>query len=176
MPASASLRVSEQEYLAIGETRERMELVDGEIYVPPAPTRSHQHVTGTIYALLRAWADVQLEPYFVGLAPLDLHLGPSRIVQPDVFVVRGLVDLTATGPIEQIPVLCVEVLSTNRVYDRVTKRFLYGEAGVPEYWLVDPVTQAVENFFGVGLGGSRSFDGDFPGGLVEGLAQRLRAG
>jgi Uma2 family endonuclease len=36
-----------------------------------------------------------------------------------------------------VPELCIEIASTNRAYDRV-KRFLYAEAGVQEYWLIDP--------------------------------------
>lgn len=169
----ARLCVSEEDYLAQAETMERMEWVDGEICVPPAPTRVHQHVIGLVYRQLSAWAEARSEPLFVGLAPLDVRIGPSRIVQPDVFVVAGSVDMRTTGPLDQVPCLCVEVMSTNRVYDRVTKRYLYAEAGVVEYWLIDPTTQEVEILHGPGLSGCRAFDGEFPAGLVEGLAERL---
>lgn len=165
--------MSEDDYLAQAETTERMELIDGEICVPPAPTRIHQHVIGQLYRLLSGWAEARREPLFVGLAPLDVRIGPSRIVQPDVFVVVGSVDMQTTGPLDQIPSLCVEVMSTNRVYDRVTKRYLYAEAGVIEYWLVDPTTHVVEILHGPGLSGHRTFEGSFPAALVDGLAARL---
>lgn len=166
-------RVSEEDYLAQAETMERMELLDGELWVPPAPPRIHQHVIGQLYRMLSGWADARSEPLFVGLAPLDVRIGPSRIVQPDVFVVVGPVDMRTPGPLDQIPSLCVEVMSTHRVYDRVTKRYLYAEAGVIEYWLVDPTTQAVEILHGPRLSGRRTFESSFPEGLALGLAERL---
>jgi Uma2 family endonuclease len=54
-----------------------------------------------------------------------------------VVFLHGLADDVET-PVTQVPDLCVEVLSGNRAHDRVTKRYVYGEAGVPEYWIVDP--------------------------------------
>lgn len=39
-------------------------------------------------------------------------------------------------PIERIPDLCFEIVSSRRVYDRVTKRLAYAEVGVTEYWTV----------------------------------------
>ena len=44
----------------------------------------------------------------------------------------------AEMPLDRIPLICIEVLSHNRVHDRVTKRYVYAEAGVQEYWIVDP--------------------------------------
>ncbi|MEM9461318.1 MAG: hypothetical protein AAGF11_44550 [Myxococcota bacterium] len=49
MSSFAPLRVSEEEYLAQAETMERMELVDGELWIPPASPRIHQHVIGQLY-------------------------------------------------------------------------------------------------------------------------------
>lgn len=49
-----------------------------------------------------------------------------------------------------MPRLCVEVVSSNRLRDRVTKRMVYGAAGVPEYWVVDPGGW-VERFHGDNL-------------------------
>ena len=70
--------------------------------------------------------------------PTDVRVGSGRIVQPDVFVVCGHVPDDREGPVVETPLICAEVTSTNRVYDRVTKRYLYAEAGVAEYWIVDP--------------------------------------
>jgi Uma2 family endonuclease len=51
-------------------------------------------------------------------------------VQPDAFVLLDQVVARGhKGPIDHTPQLCIEVLSTERAYDRVTKRFLYAEAG-----------------------------------------------
>ena len=40
--------------------------------------------------------------------------------------------------------LLIEVADTSLVYDRTTKLRLYAEAGIPEYWIVDCTTEAVE--------------------------------
>jgi Uma2 family endonuclease len=54
------------------------------------------------------------------------------------------------GAIDEIPALCIEVLSTNRAYDRVTKRYIYAEAGVRELWTVEPAG-FIERWSGDGL-------------------------
>ena len=59
-------------------------------------------------------------------------------------------DHDVASPLRRIPELCVEVLSSNRTYDRVAKRFMYAEAGVVEYWIVDPAG-IIERRTGAGL-------------------------
>jgi Uma2 family endonuclease len=61
------------------------------------------------------------------------------------------IDRDQTGPIDRVPEICVEVLSANRAYDRVTKRFVYAGSGVAEYWLADPAG-LIERWSGPGLG------------------------
>lgn len=134
--------VSESDFLALPESNQHVELLDGEVYMPPAPSPMHQTVVGRVFREISTWADARA-PIFVGLAPLDVRLAPNRIVQPDVFVLRnGLTSLD--GPIGQIPDLVVEVLSQNRSHDRITKRLVYAQAGVSEYWIVDPADRSVE--------------------------------
>lgn len=61
------------------------------------------------------------------------------------------------SPLDRIPEICIEVLSGNRAYDRVTKRYLYAEAGVAEYWIVDPAG-VVERRSGPELGELESIE------------------
>ena len=134
--------VTENEFFALPESNQLVELLDGEVYKPPAPSPMHQLVVGPLYREVAAWADAHA-PSFVGLAPLDVRLAPNRIVQPDVFVLAG--GLSAPdGPIEQVPELVIEVLSQNRSHDRITKRLVYAQAGVAESWIVDPVDRSIE--------------------------------
>jgi Uma2 family endonuclease len=143
--------VSEADYLALPESMARSELIHGEVCVSPAPTLLHQVVQGRLFARLLDWADRSAVPARVALAPVDIRFGPERILQPDLAVfVSNLPDLEAR-PIAQVPDLCIEVLSpSNQVFDRVMKRYLYGEAGVREYWLVDP-NGHIERCYGQGL-------------------------
>ena len=81
---------------------------------------------------------------------MDVRFAPGRILQPDVFVLFHKIPREHEGPIDRVPELCVEVLSSNRIYDRVTERMIYGAAGVSELWLVE-ASQMVERWCGDGL-------------------------
>lgn len=112
----------------------RYELLDGALLVSPAPTMPHQDAALSLYALLRSARPPHLK---VLGAPLDVRLSPTRLVQPDVLVVRRV---DAQGrTLAGIPVLAVEVLSpSTRLRDRSLKRAAFEEAGVASYWLLDP--------------------------------------
>jgi Uma2 family endonuclease len=147
--------VSEEEFLRLPETTEKVELIDGEVNVSPSPTYWHQEVLARLVGGLRQWAGKQQGPVLVGQAPLDVRFAPGRILQPDAFVAFLSLPSNHEGPIDHVPALCVEVLSQNRMYDRVTKRFVYAVAGVTELWTVEP-TGLVERWFGPGLAESES--------------------
>lgn len=148
--ASTRHLVSEAEFLALPETMERIELLDGEVIGAPAPMYWHQELIGRIVFELRRWARARGGPVCVGQSPLDVRFGPGRILQPDAFVILASVPADLAGPLVQIPEVCIEVLSTNRAYDRITKRAVYASAGVRECWLVEPAGP-VERWSGVGL-------------------------
>lgn len=142
--------VTEAEFLALPASMTQTELLDGEVIVSPSPTFRRQDVLRRLVVALSAWADAADEVHVVGQAPVDIRFGTGRILQPDAFVIRGTVDLDREGPIAQVPLLCIEVLSRDRVYDRVTKRLVYAAAGVEEYWTVDPAG-VIERWTGEGL-------------------------
>lgn len=142
--------VSEEEFLDLPETMDRIELLDGEVIVSPSPSVWHQELLSRVVQTLRTWTEEQGHGGFVGQSPLDVRFGSGRILQPDAFLVLGGVSLEHEGPIEQIPDLCLEVLSTNRAYDRLTKRIVFATAGVRELWLVEP-SGSIERWHGQGL-------------------------
>ena len=138
MARTQPAHVTEVEFLALPESMDHIELIDGQVILSPAPTVDHQETLIRVAIALRQWAGVQSEPHYVGLSPLDIRFAAERILQPDVFVLRGPRPRGHKGPLDIVPFLCVEVLSGNRVYDRVAKRFVYSAAAVEEYWTVDP--------------------------------------
>lgn len=135
--ATARSIVTEEEFLSLPESMDRVELLDGEVVVARSPSFWHQELLGRLAFALRSWARSRPEPVCIGQSPMDVSFGPGRILQPDIFVLFGAVTAEQEGPIRQVPELCVEVLSTNRAYDRVTKRMVYAAAGVREYWVVE---------------------------------------
>jgi Uma2 family endonuclease len=142
--------VSEADFLALPESTEKIELLDGEVIVSPSPSYWHQEILQRIVFSLRQWAVERGESVTVGQAPLDVRFEPGRILQPDAFVLRGVLARDHEGPIDRVPEICIEVLSTDRVYDRVTKRMIYARAGVKEYWVVEPAG-LIERFHGAGF-------------------------
>jgi Uma2 family endonuclease len=80
------------------------------------------------------------------IAPLDVILTESTIVQPDIIFVSGdRLEAFSSRGLEGAPTLAIEVLSpsTSRT-DRGTKRELYARYGLPYYWIVDPEDRWIE--------------------------------
>jgi Uma2 family endonuclease len=165
--------VSEEDFLALPESTDKVELVDGEVIVSPSPSYWHQEVLGRLVGALRSWSSRQKRAVTVGQAPLDVRFGRNRILQPDAFVLFGRVAPSHDGPIDRVPELCVEVLSSNRVHDRVTKRLLYAAAGVKEYWVVDPAG-LLERWSEPGLSEGRSLRGVLTSALLPRFRLDLR--
>ena len=129
------------DYLAYDE--ERVELIDGEFLVSPSPSLRHQRVIGNLHIILRPQVK-RLGLGEVFLSPLDAILSPYDVVQPDLLFLSTeslkRVRLRIEGP----PDVAIEVLSPrHRKRDLVTKRKLYFERGVQEYWIVDPEAATV---------------------------------
>jgi Uma2 family endonuclease len=175
MVAPARTLVTEAEFLRLPESNQLVEFIDGEVIVSPSPSFWHQEILSRLVVELRAWAARQATPVVVGQSPLDVRIAPGRIVQPDAFVMIGhAVARDHVGPIDRVPDLCVEILSADRTYDRVTKRFLYGAAGVREYWVVEPAG-LIERWTGAGLSRAEEVRGRLGSSLLPGLDLDLEA-
>ena len=127
------------------ETRdERLELIDGALFVTPSPSPLHQYVSGRLHFLFEQSVR-ELGFGLVFHAPLDVRLAERTIVQPDLVIVLPDRRSIVTGErIEGAPSLAVEILSpSTRTVDRTTKRDVYARYGVPEYWLVDTNARTV---------------------------------
>jgi Uma2 family endonuclease len=120
------------------EDGNRYEVLDGRLYVTPAPSFDHQVALQLLHRLIAEYLD--REPVgFVLIAPADVTFSDRRGVQPDLFAMpphegRRPRRFEDGGHL----MLAVEVLSpsTGRA-DRVAKRTVYREEGVEVYWVVD---------------------------------------
>lgn len=160
--------VSEQEFLSLAESTDKLELLDGEVLLSPSPSFQHQTLLRKIVRALEDWAMTQSRLVSIGMAPLDVRFAPGRILQPDAFVLFKEIPRDHQGPIVDIPELCIEVLSSNRAYDRMTKRLVYGEAGVKELWTVS-TGGAAERWCGERLNNCEDLGGVIRSPLLEGF-------
>ena len=135
----SSRRWTYADYCRIPADRKRHQIVDGRHFVSPAPSLRHQEVAGRLLVLLFDAIERKRRGR-VFIAPVDVHLAPGTIVQPDL-VVLGARCTSRIGQkkITGAPDLLVEILSpSHRSFDTVLKRERYQRAGVRELWLVDP--------------------------------------
>lgn len=120
----------------------RYEVVRGELFVTPPPSTRHEELVSVIADILRKY----IEPTTLGV----LRLGKSAVVledsqvEPDILVRARIFPTPATWDEMPTPFLIVEVLSpSTRQRDLITKRSLYLDAGVAEYWIVDADTRTI---------------------------------
>lgn len=134
------------EVYALPDDGNRYELIDGELFVTPAPSYVHQRVAGRLSRLLGSYADaVGID---VLMAPFEIRIEGPGEVQPDLVAFPVPTDPASTRFVDVTSlVLAVEILSpsTARV-DRHRKRRLYQRNGVPEYWIVDAANRLIERW------------------------------
>ena len=128
-------RLTRADLDAMPDDGRRYELLDGAIIVTPAPGPAHQRAVLRLARLLQDAASSDLEVF---VAPLDTALPTGDVLEPDVLV-ADRDDVTARD-VSGVPLLAVEVVSpSSRRRDVGDKLTAYRDAGVPSYWVVDPV-------------------------------------
>src|SRR5439155_9529867 len=122
----------------------RYETVHGELLVTPAPRVWHQVVVERLRDALGNYLARHPEGQLLA-APADISWTSDVLVQPDLFVVPIAEVRTLDWARLRHLDLVVEVLSpTTARADRFTKRRLYQEVGIPDYWIVDAHGKVVE--------------------------------
>ena len=121
------------EYEALPDDGNRYELIDGTVYVSPAPAWAHQVALGELHVVLHRAAP----PDIAVVETPGYHAGPLSLLIPDLVVARH----PAPGEkyVTEPPLLLVEALSpSSRTHDRVRKLRVYERAGAAAYWILDP--------------------------------------
>lgn len=128
------------------ETNQPTELWNGEIVMSPAPHPHHQEIVLNFAHRLKDFAAIgKLGKTYV--SPVDVVLTQKRVVQPDVlFIFKARLGIVKDY-IDGVPDLAMEVISeTSWQRDRIEKKALYEQCGLPEYWIIDPDTETIEVF------------------------------
>ena len=122
----------------------RYELLNGELIMVPAPNMKHQWVLGRLHIELGRFTQEHGRGE-VYVAPVDVVLSETDVVQPDVlFISRAHRQRITEENVRGAPDLVIEVLSPSTAeQDLGYKHDLYARHGVLEYWIVDPTAETV---------------------------------
>ncbi len=118
----------------------RVELIDGVLYEMEAPDSIHQVILARLWSALDSFIHQNKGTCLALFSPLDVQLDEDdkTVVQPDIVIVCDREKIIRTG-IYGAPDLVVEILSRSTARrDMTLKTDKYAQAGVREYWLVNP--------------------------------------
>jgi Uma2 family endonuclease len=130
------------------EGPERCQLINGEVFMMASPSVVHQALVAGLLVQFDHW--LQGKPCRVFPAPLDVRLFPEEdnsddtVVQPDLLVVCDK-DKLGKGSVNGPPDLVIEIMSPSNSRRELFLKFQYYlEAGVREYWVIDPEEKKVQ--------------------------------
>jgi Uma2 family endonuclease len=136
---------SEEEYLAL-ETNRLVEYSDGFVEILEMPTQSHQLIVAVLFRLLSAFVEAKGLGQVL-FAPFRVQLWPGKFREPELAFMAAEHSERRGEQYWQGADLVMEVVSPDdRSQDEVVKKEEYAQAGIPEYWLVDPISERVTVF------------------------------
>jgi len=135
---------TEEDYFNLPDTNHYIELSEGRLIFLDMQSTTHQRVVGKLYRLMADFVDNNALGE-VGLAPLPVHLWKGKVREPDIVFMSDAHKDRIREKYWGVPDLVVEVLSKSNVNaDRVEKFAEYVQAGISEYWIVDPEAKTIE--------------------------------
>lgn len=154
---------SEEEYLSLPGNR-LIELSEGRIELLPTPTESHQLILAYLYRSLHEFVSARALGRVL-FAALPVRLAPGKFREPDLLFLATKHRDRARERYWDGADLVMEVVSEhdpNR--DIEVKRSEYAQAGIPEYWVVDPRSKQITVF--MPGGGQYAVHGEFMSGQL----------
>lgn len=145
--------VTYEAYAEMPDDGQRYEVLDGQLELMSGPSTVHQVIDAALYLILQSCSS----EYFILIAPLEVILSRTNVVQPDLIMIhQSRSDIVTMRGVEGAPDLVVEILSPgSRKRDRQRKSKIYAQHGVPEYWIIDPTGQTLERYE---LNGERQYE------------------
>lgn len=144
-PPAVMRRCTSAEFRLLPEGPPYYELINGTIFMSPSPKFPHQRASNTLVVMLNEYIH-QYDAGQVLAAPMDVEFDEFNTFQPDILFISNERShlVTEEGDIVGAPDLIVEILSSIRVNDLVTKKYFYEIYDVREYWIVDLQKKTIE--------------------------------
>ncbi len=134
---------TEEQYLVLTDYKSRLvEFTDGYLEVLPMPTDRHQSILQ--YLFLAFLGFVEPRGGKVHFSPLRLRIRARKFREPDLLLLQSTTDARRQNRFWLGADLALEVVNEDKPErDLIDKRFDYAECRVPEYWIVNPQTEAI---------------------------------
>lgn len=122
----------------------RAELINGEIVYMASPSRIHQDISGELYNIIKNYIKSKGGNCRIYAAPFSVQLHEEdTVVEPDLSIICDTGKLNDRGCLGA-PDWIIEITSpSNPTHDYITKLVMYHNAGMREYWIVDPQSRQI---------------------------------
>jgi len=147
-----SKKISYEEFLDLCDEDTLAEWVNGEIIMTSPASKKHQKISFLLQSILYAYVEFHKLGDIID-APFQMKL-PYSGREPDIIFVHSshldrLKETYLDGPAD----VAIEIISEESINrDRIKKFNEYESAGIPEYWLIDPMRNQAE-FYRIGADG-----------------------
>lgn len=148
MPLPKKQFLTSEDYFNLPEGT-RAELIDGRFYDMAPPNRIHQKISVQITRKIGNFIEANQGKCEIYPAPFAVNLDADdrNWVEPDISVICNPDKLTDRGCVGA-PDLIIEIVSpTSRRMDYILKNALYSQAGVREYWIIDPIKKVTTVYY-----------------------------
>ncbi|MFC5404282.1 Uma2 family endonuclease [Cohnella soli] len=138
--------VTYESYANMVDDGNRYEISDGILeLMSPSPTFTHQMLCHKMLFRLETSCGNE---FIIVPSPIDVILSNTEVRQPDIVMIhRSRMSIISNRGINGSPDLVVEITSEHsRRRDKVKKRTVYANYGVPEYWIIDPSNFTLEQY------------------------------
>lgn len=137
-----------EDYRALPD-EQRVELIDGYFYDMASPTFLHQRIAGEVYRQIANFIMDKDGRCLPVVSPVDVQLDcdEKTMVQPDVAILCDDSKVKRWG-VYGAPDFVLEVISPSTKRKDYTKKLSkYMDAGVKEYWILDPYQEKLIVYF-----------------------------
>lgn len=143
------LQFTYSDYKEFPEDGKRYEILEGRLLMVPSPFTPHQRISFKLSHCLGSYIEGKGAGEMF-CAPYDVVLSEITVVQPDIiYVSKENSKIITEENIKGIPDLVIEIVSkTSKKNDETTKKMIYAQSNIKEYWAAYPESKEIKVYVG----------------------------